>query len=217
MPLPFEPRCEWLPISTIKKITDSFRVQYWPENTFPIDIEKILTKSLGIDIVPEPDLQIDAYLRKDYHIAVNQEKYMDTRYDSQMRFSLAHELGHFVLHKHIFDHLDFTTLEEYLAFYEEISKQDYNVFELQANEFAINLLVPREALECKLGEFRKDLISILERVINVLEEVDATILLNDNIETVNFQQCQILARQFGITTAHVRKIFQNNAMPWLIP
>ena len=149
---PSEIRCHWLALGSIKKITDDFRIYNWPENTFPINIEKVITQRMGLDIIPEPNLHVEAYLRSDHSISVNLEKYMDAEYDNAIRFALAHELGHFVLHKQICDNFQFITFQEYLDLYAGFPQPEYELFELQANEFAGSLLVPAESL---FGEVKK--------------------------------------------------------------
>lgn len=65
---------------------------------------------------------------------------------NRQRFSLAHEIGHFILHHQPSKKLDDLFLDKSLALY---TRKDHhsNEMERQANEFAASLLMPRELLE----------------------------------------------------------------------
>lgn len=68
------------------------------------------------------------------------------RYSNRLRFSFAHEVGHYILHRSIYDKYEVETEEEYYSFIENIPEEEYSGFEWQANEFAGRLLVPRNKL-----------------------------------------------------------------------
>ncbi len=79
---------------------------------------------------------------------------MEDRFQNRTRFSLAHEIGHFVLHKKIYNqlhkqlpNLSIMECREFI-----LNMSDYNNFEWQAHEFAGRLLVPRQQL---IEEIRK--------------------------------------------------------------
>ncbi len=65
---------------------------------------------------------------------------------NRRRFSLAHEIGHFVLHHVPTKKLDDLYLDKSVALY---TRKDHhsNDMEREANEFAASLLMPRELLE----------------------------------------------------------------------
>jgi Zn-dependent peptidase ImmA (M78 family) len=65
-----------------------------------------------------------------------------------LRFSFAHELGHFVLHGKEIEERHFESVEEFKRWV--ASPSEYGSAEYQANEFAGRFLVPREIL---LGEY----------------------------------------------------------------
>ena len=64
---------------------------------------------------------------------------------NRLRFSLAHELGHWVLHQEVFRQASLTTAEHFLDW---LNSHNGRKFELErdAKEFAGRLLVPRELL-----------------------------------------------------------------------
>jgi hypothetical protein len=140
----------FLSLESIKKEADEFRLKLWG-NTVPVDIEKILENKLGISIIPLPDLNricdTDAFISSDWSsVIVDNEKYMDDKYQNRLRFSIAHEIGHFVLHKDIYESFGISELEDFYNFVEQIPGEQYGYFETQANKFANFLLVPRDIL-----------------------------------------------------------------------
>ena len=139
----------------IKKKADLFRRKFW-DNSIPVDIETIIDIKLKIDVIPLLNLKqrcdSDALISSDWKsIYVDQNEYLDERYQNRLRFSLAHEIGHFVLHKDTHSSFKITSPEAFYRFIEKIPKEQYGFFETQANKFAGYLLAPRELLEEKLG------------------------------------------------------------------
>lgn len=110
---------------------------------------------MGLYIQPEHNLSvfdIEAYLTFDLTgIVVNYESYMNDKFSNRLRFSLAHELGHFFLHDDIYQKFSIDSLSKWLDFNKNIPEEEYKWFELQASEFAGRLLVPRERLIAELN------------------------------------------------------------------
>jgi len=137
----------------MRSITHTFRNRYWIEENLPINMEEIITKHLPLEIIPEPGIlenyDIDAFLTSDLSgIVVDLDQYMfgDEKTSNRLRFSFAHEIGHYVLHRSIFENFSPENEEDYIDFYKNFPETDYSQFEWQANEFAGSLLVPRHIL-----------------------------------------------------------------------
>jgi Zn-dependent peptidase ImmA (M78 family) len=64
----------------------------------------------------------------------------------RIRFSIAHELGHFSLHKEIFENINITNNEDWKKIVSSIPRDKWSALEYQANEFAGSLLVPGKEL-----------------------------------------------------------------------
>lgn len=133
----------------IKRKADSFRMRVWGEK-IPVEIETIIEIKLKIKIIPIPNLfklcSVDSQISSDFSsILVDQYSYL---YDetNRLNFSLAHEIGHYVLHKNLYKNIGIKDLEGVFAFIKEIPEKQYFYLEAQANKFASNLLVPREGL-----------------------------------------------------------------------
>lgn len=144
-------RCPWVSIKDIWHKAEGFRSGYWPEDTLPIDMEKIVERKLGLEIVPEQDMlqerDIDAYLKVDLTgVVVDYDCFMEDRFSTRMRFSYTHEIGHYVLHKEVYAQLPITDPEEWMNFVLTVPEKEYRFLEYQANEFAGRLLVPRSKL-----------------------------------------------------------------------
>jgi len=112
----------------------------------------IVEFDLNLDIVPmtslRHDADIDALLLNDWQtIVVDQGFYMDDRYQNRIRFSVAHELGHFVMHKEAFNRIPRSTAEEWLAFVRDLPEREYSFLESHAYEFAGRFLVPPQELQ----------------------------------------------------------------------
>lgn len=155
----------------IKQKADTFRKKVWGD-AIPIEIEEIVELKMRIRIIPVPGFMkqcgVDAQISSDFaSIYVDQDSYENERFKSRFRFSLAHELGHFVLHKNFYGGLKIDSLEDILAFISEINTREYSHFETQANKFANYFLVPRE----KLLQIRENILKEIGKKHN-LEKVD---------------------------------------------
>lgn len=73
-----------------------------------------------------------------------------THHSNRQRFTIAHELGHHILHKPTGVHVDkgFT-----LAFRSPKSSTGEDLQEIEANQFAAELLMPREGIEKYLAKY----------------------------------------------------------------
>jgi hypothetical protein len=134
---------------------DEFRNQVWPSNAIPIDVLSIVEFELGLEIRPisklKEEADVDALLLGDWKtIVVDQAQYMDDRYTNRLRYSIAHELGHFVLHEVVFRQMPRGTIEEWITFMRDIPEKEYSFLEYHAYEFAGRFLVPPEALRQEL-------------------------------------------------------------------
>ncbi len=134
----------------IERKAEVFRQKFWG-NSIPVDIEYIIDIKLKIHVIPIPDFlkfaNIDALITSDWKsIYVDRDEYLDERRHNRLRFSLTHEIGHFVLHKKIYTDFNIKNLRDYYKLNEDASQKQYSYLETQANKFANYLLVPREIL-----------------------------------------------------------------------
>lgn len=137
--------------SEIEAKAKKFRDRY-ANNLIPIDIEGIIEFKLGMEIIPIPGLKnncdTDAFITSNWKaISVDNDSYLKDSYQNRLRFSLAHEIGHFVLHKNIYDTFSINEPEDFYKFISDIPGEQYGYLETQASKFANHLLVPRDILK----------------------------------------------------------------------
>lgn len=112
-------RISW---AEIRKKVEEFRKNWVkPVYKVPVPIIEIVELDLGIDVNPIAGLQsrcdLDAFLERDLStICIDHDLYMETRQENRLRFTLAHELGHLVLHKEEIRNAPFGTEEEWIVF-----------------------------------------------------------------------------------------------------
>jgi len=147
----------FITIEDIRMTVAGFRSRYWPRDTIPVDIFEIVEFELGIEIRTIVNLReagdVDALLLGDFKtIVVDQNDFLNERAQNRLRFSIAHEIGHLILHQNTFSKIQYSSIDEWIAFFQEIPEEQYYWIEQHAYEFAGCLLVPREKLIEKLND-----------------------------------------------------------------
>lgn len=150
----------------IWRAADDFResAELRGHNIPPIDVIYIAEVILKLDIIPLENLfteqRIDAALMPDLSgFYIDEEAYMawerGTRWvEQRLRFSFAHELGHFVLHAKEIEARCFETMAAFREW--AVTPSEYGSAEYQANEFAGRFLVPRPILEREYDQLTSD-------------------------------------------------------------
>ncbi len=151
----------------IWEFAEEFREKYIGNSDIPVDIENVAER-LGIAIVLilgiNSKLGMDGFLSNDMRcLYLDQDLYEDeeNRYEPRIRFTIAHELGHYYLHSGPIGSLTFETEEEWIKFRSELPPETTGWFEYQANEFAGRLLVPLDPLISLTGKARSAIIKSL--------------------------------------------------------
>lgn len=145
-------------------------------NDYPVNIEKI-AEVLGIEIkkMKFSNDNVSGAIKikgKSGHpiVVINED-----HHEHRQRFTIAHEIGHFILHSIGGMHID----SKGVYFRDANATSDTsNIKEIQANQFAAELLMPREAVvsdltgEYCLNECDKDLtiVSKLAKKYNVSQQ-----------------------------------------------
>ena len=185
-------RCKWLRVEDIWDCAEDVRTRYWSAK-LPVDVEAIVEFKLKLDIDPENNLMqktdMEAYLRSDLRgVVVDHDHYMNEKFANRMRFSFAHELGHFFLHKDFYAMIVFESAEEWKEILLSLPDTEYRYFEYQANEFAGRLLVPRE-----------DLVHEIENALKLLELNSMLEYLKADPNAVLSRISTQLSRPFGVS------------------
>ncbi len=150
---------EKLSMAQIREIAEKFRKDYFFNYSIPVDIERIIELTMGIYIIPVKNLQHDCdmegFISRDFiSIYVDEALYTDDRYYKRVRFTIAHEIGHLVLHRSNIDMVRFLSDDEWKTFRINLQDEPLRWFETQASEFAGRLLVPIDQLVNAFKEAR---------------------------------------------------------------
>jgi Zn-dependent peptidase ImmA (M78 family) len=108
-------RAPKLSYEDIRRRADDFLLTHHPSHVLPIPIEDIIDLQLRVNIVPVPSLRqafdIDAFTSSDCtEITVDEAIY--NKQPHRYRFSLAHEVGHILLHAAIYRLANFRSVDE---------------------------------------------------------------------------------------------------------
>jgi len=146
------PKPERLRLSTIQERVEEFRNRFIENvSEVPVKIEDLIERKLGIEIRPEIGLmdngRSEAFLSNDLKtIIIDSGRYYGESFEKRTRFTLAHELGHLVLHEFVYHQFEASEYKDWIDFINSIEEDDLDWFEMQADEFAGRLLVPKEEL-----------------------------------------------------------------------
>jgi len=187
-------KCKWIDPVFLWNIADEARNKYWPESKLPVNTEEIVEFRLRLNIEPVKYLlstiDIDAYLKRDLSgIVVDYDCYMNDKFANRMRFSFAHELGHFFLHKDLYIKFGVSSPEGWKDFILNVPENEYRSFEWQANEFAGRLLVPFPELKTEV-----------EKVGETLKENNLLTFLEMDSDAVLSRISPMLSKPFGVST-----------------
>ncbi len=154
-----EIKAPYLPYDVLREQAEAFLGQYHGSRTIPVPIEEIVELQFQMDIVPEPGLHahfdIDSYITADL-TEIRIDEFVYESRPGRYRFSLAHELGHRVLHKNVFAKLVFRSIAEWKQMIANaIPEREYGYLEFHAHSFAGLVLVPQCELANKYDEVCK--------------------------------------------------------------
>ena len=140
------------PILSYEKINtyaESFLHDHVIDNELPVPVEKIVEFKLGLDIIPFPDLQrnfdIEGFISGDLK-NIYVDEYIYNNRPTRYYFTLAHETGHYVIHKELIKHIRPSSVAAWKDFIDEVDGEVYGWLEYQAYAFGGLLLVPRKFL-----------------------------------------------------------------------
>lgn len=141
----------------IGQIAKEFLKKYHPNLSIPVPIEEIVEQKLNLKIIQQMglkrDYDVEGFLISDFTtIFVDFDMYL--KHENRTRFTIAHEVGHLVLHKDLFEKLGINSVEKLNNFSIKLSDEEYRWLEYQAYSFASHILVPRDLL---INELKKRL------------------------------------------------------------
>lgn len=151
---------------------EAFRRQYLVGKLaqLPVDILTVAEIELRLDPIRFDDLwtkyRRDAALTPDFTgIYVDAESYDlwekgPLWKQRRLRFSVAHEIGHLVLHRETGSKISFQSFDDFARWTNSTSSEKYTL-EQEANEFAGRLLVPLDRLKHCLDSFGPSLEKVM--------------------------------------------------------
>ena len=163
----------------IEKVAADFLHKYHPKDVYPTPIEEIVEFKLGIDIIPIPGLheiiEIDGFISSDLS-NISVDEYVYKHRQGRYRFTLAHEVGHAIMHEGVYRHRGFNTTGDWKDFMEAFPENQWSWLEWQANQFAGLVLVQGHHLEKRLKCHSKQIKAlgikndavIMDRVVELL-------------------------------------------------
>ncbi len=136
----------------IIKIVNNFRDKFCGDS-IPVEMEDIIELKLEIVPILSPGLKnyfgIDMMIMSDFKsIYVDNNNFSDETQKNRLRFSYAHEIGHLVLHKNIYQELKIKNKDDwYIVMTKKLTPKIIKRIDLQADIFARNLLIPKKRLK----------------------------------------------------------------------
>lgn len=138
-----------LSYENINEHAENFLRTHKVEDKLPVPIEEIIEFNLKMDIVPFPGLQkdfdVEGFISGDLTCIYVDDLIFQKR-PARYRFTLAHEVGHFVLHKDLIRKIHPKSIHDWKDFILRVDPDVYSWLEWQAYTFAGLLLVPRKFL-----------------------------------------------------------------------
>ncbi|MGD9724443.1 MAG: ImmA/IrrE family metallo-endopeptidase [Pirellulales bacterium] len=139
----------------------------------PVPVEKV-ARALGISVQRSPvdDDDLSGFLYRNRKDAITVIGVNESHAKARQRFTIAHEIGHFILHDMDDVHVDrgFSVKLRSGA-----SSEGRNIEEIEANLFAAELLMPKEFLDRDLADI-------------------------DSVDLVDEEVIADLARRYGVST-----------------
>lgn len=169
----------------------------------PVPIEEIIEFQFHIDIVPLHGLhrafEIDGFTSNNL-TTISVDAFVQESRPGRYRFTLAHEIGHVVLHREFFLQHTFRNIDEWKEFVQSISPRDYGIIEWQAYQFAGFILVPPKVLRAKYN----DVIELAR---------DKEVLRGKHIEPAARQYvANWLAKQFVVSSEVIERCMQRDKL-----
>lgn len=133
----------------VKKEAERFLQEYHSSLVLPIPIEEIVELKMGIGLSVVSGIKellgIDAFINRDFSEIIV-DSFSFEKYVARTRFSIAHEIGHLILHREWYEKNGPKNVEEYFGFTDHFDANIYKKIEIQASTFAGLVLIPTKRL-----------------------------------------------------------------------
>lgn len=143
-------RVPGLSYEDVRGHAEEFLSRHHPSRTIPIPIEEIVEFSLGVNIIPIPDLlavhDVDGFISADLS-ELSVDQFILERRPARYRFTLAHEVGHIVLHGSLLKEVRLRSVDDWKRFVREMPETERASLEWQAYAFGGLVLAPKGPLQ----------------------------------------------------------------------
>jgi hypothetical protein len=147
-------RAPGLSYEDVRGRADAF-LQHHPQGSLPIPIESIVDFNLRLNVIPIPglhaDFDTDGFLSADM-TEISVDLYVFESRPARYRFTLAHEVGHLVLHGDLLKCSAPGNVTDWKRFVRELPEREREWLEWQAYCFAGLILAPRGPLAAAYRE-----------------------------------------------------------------
>lgn len=122
-----------------------------PKRRFPVPVDEIAEESYGIHLVPltglEELIEAHGFITSDFREILIDRGVWDCPVQHRFLSTIAHELGHLLMHAGVYKNLRFATLDEYLDFRRNVAPGDLLWLEVHANWFMGRVLAPTSEIK----------------------------------------------------------------------
>jgi Zn-dependent peptidase ImmA (M78 family) len=177
----------------VRELAEKLLATHCP-NGAPVDVEAI-AEHYGIEIKLERvDDDLSGFLFRDDagHAIIGANR---NHHENRRRFTIAHELGHFLLHEAERVHLDSRTSGYALQLRSPESATGENVNEREANLFAAEILMPAKFLERALRDSSVDLLDDDEKTLKMLKALAKKYKVSVQALTIRLNNLGYIARE----------------------
>ncbi len=187
---------------SIELAANGFLLEYNPSHTIPVPIEDIIEKILKIEIIPIKGLlsleQIDGFVSYDCkNIYIDEDQYMSAT--NRARFTLAHEVGHTILHKDLIKKVNSIAEWKKFVLGEGTGRA---IYETEANVFASQVLVPSDQLIIEYESAKQKVVGMFKKL-NLEVPLDEEIIPYASVEISKIFEVSELS-----ITIRLKNIFQ---------
>jgi hypothetical protein len=184
-------------------------------HSIPIDIELVIESVYRANIIPLPGLQLAFYTEgfsspdfRDIYV----DDYVWKTGENRYRFTLAHELGHHLMHSKYLKMLgSYSSVTEWARVVAQIDPKDHAKMEFQAYAFAGLVLVPPNHLQSEFMEILGSLNSEFDQA------KEDGLRRRDYIKYVLDQLAYGLSLTFQVSTDVITRRIQYDRLDELIP
>ncbi|NWF54371.1 MAG: ImmA/IrrE family metallo-endopeptidase [Syntrophaceae bacterium] len=205
---------QYLSYQQISQRAEEFLLTYHSSKALPVPVEEIVEFKLGVDIVPIPNLQkdfeIEGFTSSDLK-AIYVDQFILSERPARYRFTLAHEIGHIVLHKRIFKEIRISSVKSWKTFADLVDPQYYSALEFQGYAFGGLILVPPAELKRLMEKNLPDIKNLIK--ISKSRNIGRDQYLDYAKEKI----AQELAPIFDVSTEVIVKRIEYDKLERLIP